>query len=98
DLYNPTAILVGSNYPKRRSGSVLSSKTFVPLIYVNVDYDEQRSVMIDSPSEIRFKHPFSEQRHIPFVTIDEADEQEAPPKTLADPFDYVKRPEARSSS
>ncbi|KAG7701977.1 hypothetical protein KL923_000332 [Ogataea haglerorum] len=74
NLYNPTAILVGSPHRKRRFGSIVGLKSIIPIVYVNEGYEEQRPQLIDRTNGIQFKQPFAENSNTPFITIDEADE------------------------
>ncbi|ODV84281.1 hypothetical protein CANARDRAFT_184653, partial [[Candida] arabinofermentans NRRL YB-2248] len=84
NLYNPSMILVGSDFKQRRSSSVLSRKAFIPIVYVNANYSsdlqneetpkiKQTTVttkpsLVDSPGGVSFKMPFS----TPTITIDHA--------------------------
>ncbi|KAG7825838.1 hypothetical protein KL909_001070 [Ogataea angusta] len=77
NLYNPTAILVGSTHSKRRFGSIVGLKSLIPIVYVNEDYEERRPQLIDRTNGIQFKQPFAENSTTPFITIDEADETDA---------------------
>ncbi|KAG7769049.1 hypothetical protein KL946_000332 [Ogataea haglerorum] len=74
NLYNPTAILVGSPHRKRRFGSIVGLKSIIPIVYVNEGYEVQRPQLIDRTNGIQFKQPFAENSNTPFITIDEADE------------------------